>query len=280
MNEQAKGFAFIILAMLIFGLNGIFIRYIPLSSVAILLFFQIFGFAGLFLILLFRRKYFRAKLMKFLFALAIVAVANDLFYFTAFRLTTISNTILTHYTAPIFVAILAPLLIKERLERNSIIALILSFIGLLLIVYPNLSVATSLLGIMLGTLSGVFYALLIIIYKHLLKSIHVYTMMFYRYLLSAVILSPVIFTEKIELTGATPVLLIAFGLLFPITAALMHAEGVKRVKAQHAGIMGYSEPVGGAIYAFLFFSEVPGVATLLGGALIVLGGYLVIRSQK
>jgi drug/metabolite transporter (DMT)-like permease len=196
-------------------------------------------------------------------------------------MTTISNAILTHYTAPIFVAILAPFLIKERLEKITVISLILSFIGIIMIAYSSgISLESeNFIGILLGIVSGVFYAFSIIIYKYLMKDLPAYTLIFYQSFFGSIILSIFVYNQ-IFLPLQSMLFLFVFALLFGLAATFLYFQGIKRVKAQHAGIMGYTEPVAGTIYAFLFFSEVPGISTLLGGALIVLGGYLVIRSQK
>ena len=48
----------------------------------------------------------------------------------------------------------APFLIKEKLEKVSIVSLILCFFGLILIVYSNLSFDTNFSGILFALASG------------------------------------------------------------------------------------------------------------------------------
>lgn len=280
MNEQTKGFLFIILAMLIFGLYGIFIRFLNLSS-EIILFFNLFFVAViLFIVFLLKKNNFHIKGHKILIVLlGVGVVGNNLSYFIAFTMTTISNAILTHYTAPIFVAILAPFLIKERLEKITIISLILSFIGIILIAYSGgISLESeNFLGILFGITSGVFYAFSIIMYKYLMKNLPVYTLIFYQSLFGSIILSFFVYNQ-VFLPLQSMLFLLLFALLFGLAATFLHFQGIKRIKAQHAGILGYTEPVAGTIYAFLFFKEIPIMATLIGGVLIILGGYLIIKS--
>jgi drug/metabolite transporter (DMT)-like permease len=279
--DENRGFIFVIIAMLVFGFYGIFIKAMDLSPQIILFFYQIFGLIGSFFLIFYYRLKFSVKgFILLILGLAAVALLNDLFYFNAFKLTTISNSIIVHYTAPIFVAVLAPFLIKERLEKISIVSLILSFFGLFIILYPSLSVNTSMLGILFALGSGIMYALMLIAYKKILVNIGVYVVNFYRFLIGSIVLLPVFLIEKPAISQAAIFMLIPFGLIFAIAGTSLHIEGVKRVKVQHAGILGYTEPVAGTIYAVLLLSELPTIFTLIGGAFIILGGYLVIRARK
>lgn len=280
MREETKGFILVILAMAIFGLYGIFIRFLDLTS-QLILFFNAFFVALILLFVFFKKKEFfdikRHKLIVFFLGLAFVA--NNFFYFTAFKLTTIANTILTHYSAPIFVAFLAPLLLKEKLEKITFVSLIISFFGLALIASEGIKLSSgNFAGILFGTASGLAYAFSIITYKYLLNKFSVYTLIFYQSLIGTLILAPFV-APQISLSLPFH-WLIFFALLFGILATFLHFQGIKKVKAQHAGILGYTEPVFGATYAFLFFSESPTPATLIGGVLIVLGGYLIFRKHN
>ena len=277
MKGEIKGFIFIIGAMAVFGFYGIFIRFLNLSSQLILFFNALFVAVILFLAFLRQSERFNVRQYKLIILfLGMAFVANNFCYFKAFQLTTIANAILTHYTAPIFVAILAPLFLREKLEKVTLISLIISFLGLFLIASEGLSLSpANFSGILFGTASGLAYAFSIIIYKYLLKNLSVYTLIFYQSLVGSIILAPFIYPQ---LSLSLPFLyLLSFALLFGILATFLHFQGIKRVKAQHAGILGYTEPVFGMSYAFLFFSEIPTKMSLIGGLLIVLGGYLIFR---
>lgn len=281
MKERNKGFIFVIVAMGIFGLYGIFVKSIDLTPQTILFFYQIFGLIGSFFLILYHKIKFSVKgFMFLLLGLAIVAVLNDLFYFNAFKLTTVSNSILVHYTAPIFVAMFAPFLIKENLEKITIISLILCFFGLILIIYPNLNFDTDFNGLLFALGSGVMYALMLIVYKKILKNLSVYLANFYRFLISIIILAPIIFIEKPVIAGVNISYLILFGLIFAVVGTSLHIEGVKRIKAQYAGILGYTEPVAGTVFAIFLLSELPALNTLIGGIFIIAGGFLILRAKS
>lgn len=280
MKEETKGFIFIIGAMGIFGLYGIFVRFLNLSPQLILFFNSLFVAIILFFVFLKQKGKFGLKQHKLIvLLLGLAYVANNFCYFKAFQLTTIANAILTHYTAPIFVALLAPFLLREKLEKVTLISLIISFLGLFLIASEGFSLSpANFLGILFGTISGLAYAFSLIIYKYLLRDLSVYTLIFYQSLVGAIILAPFIYPQ---LSLSLPFIwLLSFALLFGILATFLHFQGIKRVKAQHAGILGYTEPLFGTAYAFLFFGEIPTVITLIGGGFIILGGYLIFKVKS
>lgn len=274
---KAKGGIFIACAMLIFGFNGIFIRYFALPPSVILFFSSLFVTIVLSLSFLKKWELFKTKgSTVFVLLLGATFVGNNLSYFTAFKLTTISNAILSHYSAPIFVAILAPFILKERLEKVTFLALPLSFLGLFLMIGRISLNSEDLLGVSLGALSGLMYALSIIIYKYLSPNLSPYTLVLYQSLFGTVILTPLVLHQPQDVLLSIPILLL-FALVCGILATRLHLEGIKRVKAQYVGILGYVEPVAGSIYALLFFGEIPTYGSLMGGILIILGGLLVLR---
>jgi drug/metabolite transporter (DMT)-like permease len=57
---------------------------------------------------------------------------------------------------------------------------------------------------------------------------------------------------------------------------VLYAEGLRRVRVEHASILGYLEPVSAPFYALLLLGEAPAATTVAGGALIVAAGVLVV----
>lgn len=46
-----------------------------------------------------------------------------------------------------------------------------------------------------------------------------------------------------------------FAMLFAVVATSLHVTGIKFTKAQHAGVIGYVEPLAAVVYGVLIFSE-------------------------
>jgi drug/metabolite transporter (DMT)-like permease len=62
-------------------------------------------------------------------------------------------------------------------------------------------------------------------------------------------------------------------------APLLYIQGFRSVKANEAAILGYFEPVGAIILALVVFHEIPGIAALFGGGLILFSGYMILKAR-
>ncbi|MEK9180431.1 MAG: DMT family transporter [Patescibacteria group bacterium] len=270
----SRGDAFVTLAMLIFGSYALFIKLLPEIPVVSFLFaMQVVGAIAFFVIA--ARQGFR-KLSGgawwLLIALALTTTANDLVYFWAFRLTSVANASVAHQLVSVFLLFLAPLLLREKTKKNEFIALAIALLGVFILFGPGLSLSSQdTLGIALGLLSALFYALFILIYRYMpTQGYTVDFMNFWRYTIATAILLPVIPYAG----GFRPLYdnfwsLIIFGAIFAVIASRIHNLGIAQTRPLHVSIIGKSEPVIATVYAFLFLSQTPTFTAIIGGALII-----------
>ena len=62
-------------------------------------------------------------------------------------------------------------------------------------------------------------------------------------------------------------------------AGFVFLGGLRRVRADHAAILTYVEPVSAVVFAALFLGESLTLPTIVGGALVVGGGVMVARME-
>ena len=281
------GYIQIVVAILIWSSLGIFIRNIDLPNPCIIFYTATVAGAIQFIIVVITGELKKSshkahgKESMILFILPFCFIANTMLFYYAFRNTTISNAVLTHYTAPVFVAILAPLLIGEEIKRIVWTAIFLSSLGLWLIIGKTnplsgiMEGGKETLGIMAGALSGLAYAFLIILIRRIASTYSALMITFIQNGMVAMILLPFVYDIPLP-PSAVPVLFI-LGIVHSTIAPLLYVHGFRTVRANEAAILGYFEPVGATILGFFFFKEVPGVHVFIGGILIIIGGYLTIR---
>ncbi len=208
--------------------------------------------------------------------LAFFFLLNMLTYLGALKYTTGAVAVLTHYTAPVFVALLAPLFLQERITKKILTGLVLSMIGFIAIFYTREVVDDNFVkGALLGLASGFFYAVIIIVAKKTLLRLNEEFLLFYQNLFSAIIflpLSPFI-DISIEVRDFFYLGLIAF--IYSVVASKLYINALKKVEGIRASIIGYTEPLGTIMWGFIFFQESITIKTVLGGVLILFSGYLV-----
>lgn len=280
-----KPYLKIIAAMLIWSTWGVMIRWLALPTVVILFYTALIGGVAVSAYLkgtgrLHLRTFWDSPWLFVVLSLAILA--NNITFFYALAHTTIANAVFTHYTAPLFVALLAPVMIAERLQKVTLYSLPVAAIGMVMIVLNGgglLLDQSQMPGILSGTASGLFYALLIIFSRRLSLLERHLTAIVIMLWVSAAATAPMAFLTDHHLTLRSMLLLLIGGVMHSAVAPMLYFSGLRRVMAQHAAILGYIEPLAAVPFAFIFLSETPSLIALFGGLLILFSGYLVIHAR-
>jgi len=283
MNKHLFGGFLITLSMAIFSMIGPFIRYINLQPIVIIFYSTLFTSTILFSYFLYSKKLkdlFVGKHILLLIVSSFCILGNTYTYFTAYKITTLANSVLTHYTAPIFTAMLAPIFLKEKLEKTTVISLVIASIGLFLIASNGLAINSQhLTGIIYGSLSGFFYGILILISKKLVSSLDPLIILFYQCALTVCVLSPFISQAYFSINIHQVGMLLVYALVISILGVSLYLKGIRHVEAQHAGILAYSEAVIVVLIGMLFYKEEFTLKLLIGGTMIIYSGYLILRAE-
>lgn len=281
-----KSYLQIILSMCIWSTWGLLIRWIQLPPVVVLFYTSLIASVTVPLVMKVRGE-FPDQLFSFtaghLFVgLAFASLLNNITYFYALGHTTVSNAIFTHYTAPVIVAVLAPLLIHERLQRVTLVSLPIAAAGMAMIVLHDGGLRLDnahLPGILAGTASGFGYAFMIILTRRLGQMLLHQKAIILLLWLTVMLTAPVVLALEYQISTQAALLLLVTGLFHSTLAPIMYFSALRHVLAQHAAILGYIEPLAAIPLAFLFLAETPPAVALLGGGLILLSGYLVVHSR-
>jgi drug/metabolite transporter (DMT)-like permease len=193
------------------------------------------------------------------------------------KLIAIANAVLLNYTAPIFVALLAPLFLKEKLEKSTLLALAISVAGIVVISYQqNLQMShLNLWGVILGLLAGLAYAGFVIASKRALSSFSSLVVAFYSYSVASIFLLPFVIGTDFSPDLAPWILLLVLGVFNTAFAVTLYLKGLGMVKAQKAVVFTYLEPASAVVFGFLFLAQPPTSLMLVGGVLILIAGYIV-----
>ena len=131
----------VVAASIIYGFAGIFFLYIKNMAAGPVVFYQLlFGFLALAVYLAATGKLSGIRLRgkrKALMLLGIWHAGVMLSYYTAVSFTNVSISVLLLYTAPFYVLLIAPILLKEKPSGKSLAALIISLVGVVIVVGPE-----------------------------------------------------------------------------------------------------------------------------------------------
>jgi len=281
MNNYLK----IIAAMLIWSTWGIIIRLLALPAVVVLFYSSLIASFTVPLVLKMRGELALSGVRKawWLFALlAASSITNNVTYFYSLAHTTVSNAVFTHYTAPLFVAVLAPIIIAERLLKVTLVSLPIAALGMVMIVLAGGGLRTGngdTSGIIAGIVSGIAYAFIIIYSRKLSQMLLHHKAVVVLLWTTTIVTAPWALFMDYHLDYRAAGLLLITGVFHSTLAPLLYYSALRKVIAQHAAILGYMEPLAAIPLAYLFLSETPSSVALLGGILILFSGYLVIHSR-
>lgn len=280
-NEKASAMAKLVSSMVIFGTIGIFRRYIPLSSGVIAMARGFVGAAVLLLALLLTGKRLTpAAIRENLLLLCLSGGAmgfNWILLFEAYNYTSVATATLCYYMAPIFILLLSPAVLGERLTAKRGLCVGLALIGMVLVsgvLGAGFSGAGELRGVLLGLGAAVLYASVILMNKRM-KPIPAYDRTVLQlFSAAAVLLVYVLFTG--ELTGIefTPLSLAMLAVVCVVHTGLAYAlyfGSMEKLPAQALALFSYIDPVVAVLLSALFLHEDMTVLTAIG-AVLVLGG--------
>ena len=249
MNKNTIGIIEIIVATLIWGSLGVMVRNIDMEPFSIVAYRSLIALP--IMLVLFRKKKDNLKKNYKLLLLASIAITMAWSaHFYAFKLTTIANTVVLLYTGPIYVAILSPLVLKEVREKKANICLILSILGIFLMYNQGLGDELNDRGLILGAISGILFAFVIMATKKLSKDYSSITIVTMQLFISVIILSPALFVEQ-QVIMENIMLLIILGLVHTAIAEFLFIDGLIKVSTQKASTISYIEPASAIIYLSL-----------------------------
>jgi len=279
-NSKFLVYSYVAAAAIIWGSNGVIVNWVPYDAYAIAFFRVLFASLTLLPVVLLTRKpetMRAARSWRVMLSLGLLLALGWTLLFHSMKLIAIANAVLLNYTAPIFVALLAPLFLKEKLEKSTLLALAISVAGIVVISYQqNLQIShLNLLGVIFGLLAGLAYAGFIIASKKALSSFSSQVVAFYSYSVASIFLLPFVIGTDFSPDLASWTLLLVLGVFNTGFAVTLYLKGLGMVKAQKAVVFTYLEPASAVVFGSLFLAQQPTPLMLVGGFLILIAGYIV-----
>lgn len=277
MTQRNRSKTIYISAMLIFGSIGLVSRNINLSSGQIALTRGVIGSIFLLLASKVLKEKLSWQMIKLNLLLLIISGAgigfNWILMFEAYKFTSIANATLSYYFAPVFVVLLSPLLLKEKVTPIKIGCILAALVGMFLIVGVGGGEGKNhVIGIGYGLAAAVLYAGVVILNKYLKGLSGLETTLIQISAATIVLLPYILLTEKVNLffiDSKSAAFLIMIGLIHTGLAYLMYFTGMKMLKAQTVAVLSYTDPISAILMSALFLGEKLTLLQIFGGILIL-----------
>ncbi len=191
--------------------------------------------------------------------------------------TTAANAIFLQYTAPIYILMLAPFVLKEKFRVADLITVAVCLAGMSFFFLEPQNAANRLAadvftGNIAALASGIFFGLYMVFLRHprsLRKNPAL--SVFYGNLLIVLLMLPFLIKNPPQPNGSDIIAVLFLGVFQIGTAYILFTKGISEgVRSLDASIIGFVEPLLNPVWVFLFVGERPGVWALVGGAIIIL----------
>lgn len=220
-------------------------------------------------------------------------------WITSLEFTSVASSVIFVDSVPIWVALLSPFLLKERLSAVALGGIGLAFAGGAVVALSDSCQITlhqvqcpdaasflagkAFWGNFLALMGAWAAAAYLMIGRRLRAGLSLTAYIFVVYSAAAVVLLLIALISHQPFFGFPPVAYLWFFLLALIPQMIGHSSfnyALGFLPAAFVAVMLLGEPIGSTILAIFFLNEVPSTVKIIGGSLILLGIYLVSREQK
>ena len=273
---------FLLLASLFFSLMTVCVKKIDnrIPIFELVFFRSIFSLIITYIILK-KRKIYPWGINKSLLALrgALGTIALLCIFF-AIRNMPLSIATVIQYTYPIFISIFSVVFINEKLNRNIIFALLLGWLGILIIINPyklsSLDINLRNISILISFIGAICTSLAYITVKKLSEEEDIFVIIKYFPLISSIFLLPIVILNWITPQISDFIWIIGIGLFTQLGQTFL-TVGLKNLPTTQAATINYSQVLFGSLWGIYFFNEKITINFIIGSILVLLGTIITTR---
>lgn len=203
------------------------------------------------------------------------------FFFLCVEKTCFSIAILLEYTAPIYVMLASPFILKEKVGKENIAALFLAIAGVYMVIRPDGGFedlefsGDHILGIASGLFAGFLLAIIIMNVRVLKKGNSEFSIAFWSTAISCFFMIPFAFEIPVSILGPNILSLMAFGVVTVGVGGILNTIGFANLQSQTGSLLALIEPVAGVFFDLAFLGVSLSTGTLMGCFLVLASSIIV-----
>lgn len=233
---------------------------------------------------------------KLLIARGLILLLSYTSYYMAFPVLPLAEAVALYFTSPIFVTLLASIMLRERVTPQAWAAVVAGFIGVLIILRPGSGLFEP--AALFSLFSAASYALSMVLARKHGADEPTTVMAFYVngvYLVAAAMIAWVFHALGItafghpsldflvrpwEVPGSRDLLLMGLCGVIAAVAMSLLTHAYRLANANLVTVFEYTGMIWVALWGYLFFAEVPRLTTLAGTVIIIAAGIFAVRSAR
>jgi drug/metabolite transporter (DMT)-like permease len=275
-NRQVAGTVAVVAAASCWGLWSLSVRPAALPSMTFtVILFVVMGVVTLPAVALAPPATWSRRAVLLLVMNGVWDATNVITFFGAMRKTTVAIAVLTHYLAPVLVAVFAPYIDRERV-KGAVPGAIVACAGLALVLEPWRG-RPDVVGAALGTASAFAYAGNVFTVRRLAPLIGAARVIAYHSFIAAVLVSPFAIHAGVVPSTESLAWCVGGAILLGAIPGVIYVRGLEIIGPSRAAMLAYAEPLVAVIVGVAAWGEPVGWTALVGVVLIVGSGVYVAK---
>ncbi len=275
MNKRVLGVLWFVFSLLVSSGNDIITKYLSANLSVYQVVFLRFMFGTLVLLpfMLYNKGSFKTKVIGVQFLRGLLLFGGMLLWCKGLTLVKVSTATVINFTIPIFVLILAALILKETFNIVRFMATVFSLIGIVLVLMPSSS-DFNVLSVLL-VVSALMFASLDVINKKFISNEGMLVMLFYSSFFTMLLSAVPAYMTWIVPSKSDVILFFVLGIGANLILYCL-LKAFKIVEASFVAPYRYLEFIFSAVMGYVFFVEVPDKTTFYGAIVIVISTLVVV----
>lgn len=274
-NKINIGIIYVLLSAILFSTGGLLIKLSTWSP------FTINGgrsfFAAIVMYLLLKKNGHVFLWNKRVFLGAIITSVMNTAFVIATKMTSAGNTIVLQFTQPVFIILFLWLFWKQKPSKSSLITCFFVMAGIICFFFDQLTF-TGMIGNMFALFSGITYAIVFLIKN--MDHTDFESSIVLSFAISAVACIPFYLAES-SYSAENCILIILLGVLQMGVPFVLLGKGLNHVSPVTASLISTIEPILNPVLVALFYGEVLGPLSIIGGIIVVSSSTIYnIKQQK
>jgi len=212
---------------------------------------------------------------------AALAFTTGIFNAIALKHLPLTLFYITVFTAPLMIALLAAVFLREKLTWQKIVAVVVGFVGVMIAIDPFRDIGHgSLIGFGAAFVSAVCFAVSVIWLRHITQSETSESLVFFGALFGAICGGVATLYHAEPVTLKLFPILVAMGVLC-VGGNLAVYGALRSTTAANVSQFHYTQIIGGALLGYLIWNEIPTLNLLAGSVFIIASGlYIASHARK
>ncbi len=275
MSRNRFAVFYLYIVILLLALTGLYAKTIPLNAVAIIQLRGVVAMFGVGVFSLLRQRSLRLPNKRSrvgVYALGLLLGGHWATFFHAMQVSSVAVGMLSMFSYPVMSIILEPLFSKQRLKGSDMVAGGVALCGLAIMTlagHNDLHAGVG-LGVFWGVLSALMFALRNLFQKYHFNHLSSDCLMFHQMISVALMFVFFIdFHQISQLSVFNFGKIVLLGIFSTAAAHTLLVYCLKQLPVKSVSLITCSQPVVAALLAWWVVSEVPGLAVVVGGMLVL-----------